>query len=197
MKNIFKSILVAIVVLGSFTSCEESDLSIDTLYNEVDTTGAALRMLSYPDDLVSVSGGNFSNCMCYSMEVQEGRGTPTPDFKEVRVYFTSYNDQDTEFPTTDADGNEFSEVLYQTISNPEFDQLSSTNNLPMFELSIPMEELITAFPGAQFTIPSFIVTRFELEMNDGRVWSVNNAGATMSGPYFESAFARKTIFLNI
>ena len=52
MKNIFKSILVAIVVLGSFTSCEESDLSIDTLYNEVDTTGAALRMLSYPEDLM-------------------------------------------------------------------------------------------------------------------------------------------------
>ena len=95
MKNIFKSILATIVVLVSFTSCEESDLSIDTLYNEVDTTGAALRMLSYPDDLINRTGGNFSNCMCYSMEVQEGQGTPTPDFKEVRVYFTSYNDQDT------------------------------------------------------------------------------------------------------
>ena len=67
----------------------------------------------------------------------------------------------------------------------------------MYELSIPMEELITAFTGAQFTVPSFIVTSFELEMNDGRVWSVNNAGATMSGQYFESALARKTIFLNI
>jgi hypothetical protein len=67
----------------------------------------------------------------------------------------------------------------------------------MYELSIPMEELITAFPGAQFTVPSFIVSRFELEMNDGRIWTVDNAGATMSGPYFESAFARKTIFLNI
>ena len=154
-------------------------------------------MLSYPEDLVNISGGNFSNCMCYTMEVQEGQGTPTPDFKEVRVYFSSYNDQDTEFPTTDADGNEFSEVLYQTITNPEFDQLSSVNNLPMYELSIPMEELITAFPGAQFTVPSFIITRFELEMNDGRIWTVDNAGATMSGPYFESAFARKTIFLNI
>jgi hypothetical protein len=197
MKNIFKSIFVAILVLGSFTSCEESDLAIDTLYDDVDTSGAALRMLAYPDDLVNVSGGNFSNCMCYTMEVQEGQGTPTPDFKEVRVYFSSYDDQDLEIPTTDADGNEFSEVLYQTITNAEFDQLSPVNNLPMYELSIPMEVLITAFPGAQFTIPSFILTRFELEMNDGRVWSVNNAGATMSGPYFESAFARKTIFLNI
>ena len=197
MKNIFKSILVAIVVLGSFTSCEESDLAIDTLYDEVDTSGAALRMLAYPEDLVNISGGNFSNCMCYTMEVQEGQGTPTPDFKEVRVYFSSFDDQDLEIPTTDADGNEFSEVLYQTITSAEFDQLSPVNNLPMYELSIPMEELITAFPGAQFTVPSFIFTRFELEMNDGRVWSVNNAGATMSGPYFESAFARKTIFLNI
>jgi hypothetical protein len=197
MKNIFKSILVAILVLGSFTSCEESDLAIDTLYDDVDTTGAALRMLAYPDDLVNVSGGNFSNCMCYTMEVQEGQGTPTPDFKEVRVYFSSYDDQDTEIPTSDADGNEFSEVLYQTITNAEFDQLSPVNNLPMYELSIPMEELITAFPGAQFTVPSFIVSRFELEMNDGRIWTVDNAGATMSGPYFESAFARKTIFLNI
>ena len=197
MKNIFKSILVAIVILGSFTSCEESDVAIDQLYDEVDTTGSALRMLSYPDDLVNISGGNFSNCMCYVMEVQEAEGTPTPDFKEVRVYFASYNDQDGEEATADADGNEFGEVLYQTITNAEFDQLSETNQFPMYELSIPMEELITAFPDAQFTIPTFIITRFELEMNDGRIWTVNNAGTTLSGPYFESPFLRKTIFLNL
>ena len=71
----------------------------------------------------------FLTVCATTMEVQEGQGTPTPDFKEVRVYFSSYNDQDTEFPTTDADGNEFSEVLYQTISNPEFDQLSSSKQL--------------------------------------------------------------------
>ena len=139
----------------------------------------------------------FQTVCAIRWKYKKGQGTPTPDFKEVRVYFSSYDDQDTEIPTSDADGNQFSEVLYQTITNAEFDQLSPVNGLPMYELSIPMEELITAFPGAQFTVPSFVVTRFELEMNDGRIWTVDNAGATMSGPYFESAFARKTIFLNI
>ena len=47
--------------------------------------------------------------------------------------------------------------------------------------------------GTEFTIPAFIQTNFELEMTDGRVWDVSNAGATLSGPYFESPFAYKTI----
>lgn len=196
MKNIFKSILIAIVIAGGFTSCSDSDLAIDKLYNEVDVTGAVLRVLDYPDDIINVSGGNFSNCLCFLVEVQEGDGSFTPNFAEVRVYISTYDDQDTEVPTTDADGNEFGEVLYQTIPNVSFDELSPVNGLPMYQISIPTPEMVEAFPGAEFNTPSFIVTRFELEMTDGRVWGVHNAGTTLSGPYFESPFTYKTIFLN-
>ena len=45
MKNIFKSILVTIIILGGFSSCSDSDLAIDTLYEEVNTTGSVLRIL--------------------------------------------------------------------------------------------------------------------------------------------------------
>tara|TARA_R110000787_G_scaffold279936_1_gene390340 strand:+ start:8356 stop:8949 length:594 start_codon:yes stop_codon:yes gene_type:complete len=196
MKNIFKSILVAIVMIGGFTSCSESDLSIDTLYNEVDTTGAALRVLEYPDDIINVTGGGFDNCLCFLVEVQEGDGSFTPNFTEVRVFISTFDDQDTEIPTTDEEGNEFGEILYQTVSNASFDELSPVNGLPMYQISIPTVDMVAAFSGADFNTPSFIVTRFELEMTDGRVWSVNNAGSTLSGPYFESPFTYKTIFLN-
>jgi hypothetical protein len=197
MKNIFKSILVAIIIIGGFSSCTDSDLAIDTLYSEVDTTGAALRILDYPEDIINVTGGNFDNCLCFLVEVQEGDGSFTPNFSEVRVYISTFDDQDTEIPTTDGDGNEFGNILYQTIPNASFAELSPVNGLPMYQISIPTVDMVAAFPGADFNTPSFIVTSFELEMTDGRVWSVTNAGSTLSGPYFESPFTYKTIFLNI
>ncbi len=197
MKNIFKSILVAIVMIGGFTSCSDSDLAIDQLYNDVDVTGSVLRILEYPEDIVNLSGGNFSDCMCFLVEVQEGDGSGTPDFKEVRVYFSPFDDQDTEIPVSDENGNEFGETLFQTISASSFDELSPVNGLPMYQISISTTDMVAAFPGAQFGTPSFIVTRFELEMNDGRIWTVTNAGSTLSGPYFESPFTYKTIFLNL
>ncbi len=53
------------------------------------------------------------------------------------------------------------------------------------------------FPEAVLSPPTFIVSRFELEMTDGRIWNDENAGTTLSGPYFESPFTYKTIFLPI
>ena len=188
MKNIFKSILVAIIVIGGFTSCTESDLAIDNLYDNVDTSGSALRILSYPEDIIGLPGGNFDNCLCFTVEVQQGDGSFYPEFKEVRVRLQVFSDQDTELPISE-------QVLYRTIPASEFVELSPANGLPYIEIVMETQDVYDLFTntGTEFTIPAFIQTNFELEMTDGRVWDVSNAGATLSGPYFESPFAYKTI----
>ena len=188
MKNIFKSILVAIIVIGGFTSCTESDLAIDNLYDNVDTSGSALRILSYPEDIIGLPGGNFDSCLCFTVEVQQGDGSFYPEFKEVRVKLQVFSDQDTEVPISE-------QVLYRTIPASEFVELSPANGLPYIEIAMETQDVYDLFTntGTEFTIPAFIQTNFELEMTDGRVWDVSNAGATLSGPYFESPFAYKTI----
>jgi len=195
MKNIFKYILIAIVFV-SFSSCEDSDLVIDNLYDNVDVNGAVLRMLSKPDDIVNISGGNFDNAVRFTLEVQEGDGSFTPNFKEVRVFVATYDDQDFEFPTLDEDGNEFGENLFEVIPNSAFDTLSEINGLPMLEYSMPTVNIVESQAGAIYNMPTFIYVRFELEMNNGQVWTVSNAGTTLGGPYFLSPFEDTTIFLN-
>ena len=195
MKNIFKTFLIVFIVFG-ITSCEESDLAIDTLYEEVDTTGSLLRTLEFPADLVNLSGGGVPNSVDFTFEVQEGDGSSAPDFKEVRYYMSLYKDQDLIDPVLDEDGNELGERLIITYSASEFDEISDINGLPMKSISVPTQDILDVyFPEAVVTPPSFIISRFELEMNDGRVWSDYNAGATLTGAFMESPFFYKTIFL--
>lgn len=197
MKNIFKSILVVIIVIGGFSSCSDSDLAIDTLYDDVDKSGSILRILDYPSDIVSLNGTELiDDSMTFTFEVQEGNGSMTPDFKEVRVFLDSYDDQDKIAPTLDVNGNVIGEFLFKTIPSAEFDQLSEVNGLPMNTWSVTTRDLLdNVYGDAIFGAnPSFIVSRFELEMTDGRVWSVHNAGTTLSGPALESPFTHTTIF---
>ena len=96
----------------------------------------------------------------------------------------------------DVNGNVIGEFLYETIPSAAFDQLSEVNGLPMNTWGISTRDLLdNVYGNAIFGAnPSFIVSRFELEMTDGRVWSVNNAGTTLSGPALESPFTHTTIF---
>ncbi|MFT4696999.1 MAG: putative repeat protein (TIGR01451 family) [Flavobacteriaceae bacterium] len=196
MKNIFKITLISFLFIG-ITSCEEGDLPIDNLYNNVVTSGSVLRILDFPADLVTIAGGEITpNFIRYQMEVQEGDGSSSPDFKEVRMYFDGFDDQDLEFPTLDGNGNIIGEQLYRTISKAEFTEISEINGLPEITVEVATRFLLDEFFGnAVFgKNPSFIKTRFELEMNDGRIWSDYNAGTTLGGPYFESPFTHRTIF---
>jgi hypothetical protein len=197
MKNIFKTFLILLVAFG-ITSCEDSDLQIDQLYDNVDTSGAVLRILEFPADLVNLSGGAVPNFVELTFEVQEGDGSFTPNFTEVRYYMSLYKDQDLIEPVTDEDGNILGEVLVQTISAAEFDVLSDVNGLPQHTANVTTQSIVDdIFPTAVVSPPTFIVSRFELEMTDGRVWTDENAGATLSGPYFDSPFLIRTIFLPI
>ena len=197
MKNIYKSILVAIVMIGGFSSCSDSNLAIDTLYDDVNTSGSILRIITPPADIIGLPDQTtFPTVLDFLVEVQQGDGSFTPDFVEVRMKIQLFADQDASAPIEGAP-----QILYQTILSSEFEELlGSSNGLPMYQIEIPTEDIIASYPGVQFPGLAFLVTNFELEMTeldaDGNhiVWDVANAGATLSGPYMSSPFSWKTIF---
>jgi len=198
MKNIFKIFLVGLVLIGTTNSCEESTLAIDELYDSVDTSAAFIRTLSAPSTGPhNISGGNFPTSIEATIEIQEGNGTFQPDFKEVRVYAAIFADQDQTIPIVDPSNNPFGETLLMTLPASEF-ELSEVNLLPSTSFAIPTQTIVDLHPGAQFTLPTYIYTRLELELNDGRIFTDVNVGPTVqSGNYFLAPFFYNIIFLNI
>jgi len=197
MKNIYKLFILSLLFVGA-VSCSDSDLPIDQLYDDVDTTASFIRSLEAPSSGPhSVSGGAFPNVIEAVIEIQEGTGQAQPDFVEVRVYMSPFNDQDQIQATLDENGNEITETLLSTIPSSVFEP-SEINNLPSTQISIPLQEVVDLLPGAQFTVPTFIYIRLELEMTDGRIYSVDNVGPTVqTGNYFIAPFFYNIIFLNI
>lgn len=193
MKSIYKFLMLAVIVTGA-VSCEDSDLIIDELYDGVDTeSGAIVRTVEAPVDLVTVSGDN--NSIDFVWEVQQGNGSAQPDFKEVRVLLRLWQDQDLIDPLEDSNGNPIPEAVYATLPADMWE--IGENGLPRIAFSIPTADLVAWMPeDTQFTVPSFINTRLELEMNDGFVWDDTKVGATIAGIYFSSPLSYRTIFIN-
>ena len=196
MKYIYKSILVAIVMIGGFSSCSDSNLAIDTLYDDVNTSGSILRLLTTPEDIIGLPGQTtFVTFLDFDIEVQQGDGSFPPEFVEVRMKIQIFKDQDASVPVEGAP-----QITIKTILSSDFTETSEVNKLPMYQISIPTEAIIASYPEVQFPGVGFLVTNFELVMTeldaDGNniVWDSTNAGTTLSGPYMSSPFLWKTIF---
>ena len=194
MKNIYKLFLVGLVLAGSTISCTDSELPIDTLYNGVDVTGAFIRTLESPLQLVTATNP-ANNFIAATIEIQEGQGN-TNTFTEVRVFISTFNDQDQLMPTLDASGSPLGETLLSTLPAADF-VLSSQNRLPSNAFNIPTQTVLDLYPTAVFTLPTFIFVRLELELADGRIFTNTNVGPTVaSGNYFIAPFSYNIIFLN-
>lgn len=195
MKNIYKIFLIGLVLIGTMVSCEESDLEIDKLYENADTSGAFLRTLEFPKDVVNLTDPTM-NSIDILIEVQEGDGSQPPTFTEVRVYVAPYDDQDLLFPTVDDQGNPLGETFMMSLQASEFSP-SEINGLPSAQINLPTQLIVDTYPNAVFTIPTFIATRLELELADGRIFTDTNVGASVAtGDFFATPFLYKTIFLN-
>ena len=182
MKNIYKIFLVGLIAAGSTISCTDSELAIDSLYEGVDKSGAFIRTIESPFQLVNLTDPT-KNFIAATIEVQEGQGDVST-FTEVRVFISSYNDQDQLEATLDTSGNPLTEVLLSTLPASDFTP-SAGNRLPSNAFSIPTQTLVDLYPDAVFTIPTFVVIRLELELADGRVFTDVNVGPTVStGNYF-------------
>ena len=196
MKNIFKIVLLLLIVFSTTISCTESDNPVDVLLDTVDTSGAILRTLSPPAEFI-VNANPDGNTIAVTIEVQEANGDFYPDFKEVRLYTGIYQDQGLLDTILDGQGTPTSEILMLTATAADFINISD-NGLPTYEFSFITPDMVARFPAdAVFTIPSFIETRLELEMNDGRVFSKDQvAAAVATGIYFDAPFSYVTIFIN-
>lgn len=195
MKNIYKIFLVGLIAAGSTISCTDSELAIDSLYEGVDKSGAFIRTIESPFQLVNLSDPT-KNFIAATIEVQEGQGDVST-FTEVRVFISSYNDQDQLEATLDTSGNPLTEVLLSTLPASDFTP-SAGNRLPSNAFSIPTQTLVDLYPDAVFTIPTFVVIRLELELADGRVFTDVNVGPTVStGNYFTAPSFYNIIFLPI
>lgn len=196
MKNIFKLLMITLLV-GTAISCSDSEAVINQVLDNVDSeSGAVIRTVVAPPELVSLTN-ETNNVLRYTLEVQQGNGTFVPDFKEVRTYMAIFQDQDLINPIVDGSGNPIGEVLFVTNAASEF--AIGPNGLPRISSETPTQAILDAFPeGAVLTTPSFISMRLELEMNDGTVFTNTNLGASVSGgPYFGASFLYKIIFLPI
>ncbi|MGY8885592.1 MAG: hypothetical protein ACKVGT_02135 [Flavobacteriales bacterium] len=195
MKNIYKIFLVGLIAAGSTISCTDSELAIDSLYEGVDKSGAFIRTIESPFQLVNLTDPT-KNFIAATIEVQEGQGDVST-FTEVRVFISSYNDQDQLEATVDTSGNPLTEVLLSTLPASDFTP-SAGNRLPSNAFSIPTQTLVDLYPDAVFTIPTFVVIRLELELADGRVFTDVNVGPTVStGNYFTAPSFYNIIFLPI
>ncbi|MEZ4818300.1 MAG: hypothetical protein R2776_10105 [Flavobacteriaceae bacterium] len=195
MKYTYKIASLILLTLFSF-SCSESDLIIDELYDTVDSeSGVVLRTIQKPQDLVSASNP-VNNFIALEVEIQEGNGSSYPDFKELRANIQLFNDQDLIDPVLDTNGNVAGEKLVATYLPADFE--TGPNNLPRIAIEMPTSAITAVFPDAEIGIPAFISLRYEIEMNDGRVFTNEAIGASVTGgTYFASSFLYKIIFLNI
>jgi len=195
MKNIFKIVLLLLVVFSTTISCTESDNAVDELLDTVDLSGALLRTLSPPAEFI-VNANPDGNTLALEIEVQEANGDVDPDFKEVRLYIGIYQDQGLADPIVDGQGAPTGEILMATA--PKADFVLGANGLPTYAFSFITPDIVAEFPAdAVYTIPSFIETRLELEMNDGRVISKDQIGPEVgAGIYFDAPFSYVTIFIN-
>ncbi len=194
MKNIYKLFLLGLVLAGSTIGCSESDTTIDTLYENVDTTGAFVRTIESPLQLVNVSD-TTKNFIAATIEVQEGNGNLNT-FTEVRIFVSTFDDQDQLMPTADAAGTPLGEVLLETLPAADFTP-SVQNRLPSNAFNIPVQTVLDIYPTAVFTLPTFIFIRLEVELADGRVFTNTDVGPTVAtGNYFVAPMAYNIIFLN-
>ena len=193
MKKIFKILLVGLVITAAISGCSDSELAIDELYTEVDTTGAFIRTLESPAQLVNLSDPE-KNFIAATIEVQEGQGDVST-FKEVRLYISTFNDQDQLEPTLDVDGNPLGTTLLSTFAASDF-VISEQNRLPSTSFSVPTQTILDLNPTAVYTIPTFIFVCLELELADGRIFTNENVGPSVeAGSYFKAPMCYNIIFL--
>ena len=194
MKNIYKLFLIGLIIMGSTISCTDSELAIDSLYEGVDTSGAFIRTIKKPLQLVNLTDPN-KNFIAANIEVQEGNGSGPSTFTEVRIFVSTFNDQDQLMPTLDNQGNPLSEILLETLPASTFIP-SVVNRLPSNAFSVPTQTIADLYPTAVFTLPTFIYVRLELQMADGRIFTDINVGPTVAtGNYFTAPFFYNIIFL--
>lgn len=158
-------------------SCEGSK-TIDEVFATV-TRGAVFRAL----DIESSSFNLFDPSSVFSItaEVEDHENGELLDNVEVYIAFVDNTEDGTDYSVE--------EQLFTTLERNMF--TTGSNGLPTTSFSISLSEISAALNVApeNYTGGDNFTVRFELRLTDGRRFSSDNVGATVSGgSFFRSPF---------
>mmetsp|Transcript_1981 Transcript_1981/g.2610 ORF Transcript_1981/g.2610 Transcript_1981/m.2610 type:complete len:331 (+) Transcript_1981:1735-2727(+) len=180
MKNLYKYFFIGILAL-TLGSCDDDEENVTVVVQDTVETGAVLRTIQIiSNELpIGLDAG-------FSVQIEEQDGEEGALLQSVDVFATFSDNSPDDGDTTGANFNEFS---IRTIDASEFTD-PSPFGLPRHTLAISSDELnagagVTGdqlFGGDTFTI------RLSLNLTDGRVFSVNNAGGIITAGFFNSPF---------
>ena len=177
MKNIFKYCLLAAITLISFSACEDSDNTIDQVFDGTQR-GAILRTISVINGTLNSSDPASE----FSVEVEAQSVQNGTDVVSVDV-LVSINDLTPDNGTTTV-----TPVLLKTIDGAAF--TPGPNGLPRTIISATFGESEAAMgldsddhdPGDQF------VFNLRMTLSDGSVWDVGTTTGIVTGGFLASPF---------
>ncbi len=179
MKKISKYFFIGILALG-LGSCDDDEENITVVVQDTVETGAVLRTIQIiSNELpIGLDAG-------FSVEIEEQDEFGGDLLQSVDVFATFADNSPDDGDTTGANFNEFS---LGTIDASAF--TDGPFGLPRTTLSYSSDVLNAGagvtpdqlFGGDTYTV------RLSLNLTDGRVFSVNNAGGIITGGFFNSPF---------
>lgn len=190
MKTIFKYAFVGAlaVILGS---CEDDEQNITDFVQETVERGAVLRTINDPSDNPAlVLGADDSSYLIQIEEQDEQDG----DLLQSVDVFVRFNDlsilSEQSITGAGADlsnpADPASDILLRTIPAEEF--TDGPFGLPRTDIVITEADLAAVLPVSDLSTSDQVIIRLALNLTDGRVFSVNNAGGIITGGFFNSPF---------
>lgn len=180
MKNIFKIFGLTAVLAVVATSCTGEDNTIDTVFDGV-TNGAVLRTINVFANEIPIG----DDTAFFSVEIEEQDNQEGALLESVDVFVTFADGSPDD---GDSSGGTTAEVALRNI--PASDFTPGPFGLPRTTITITVGEFLSAAgltPDAIFGGDTF-TTRLAVNLTDGRVFSVNNAGGIITGGFFNSPF---------
>lgn len=180
MKKYINKFFVLLFAFSMMQSCSTDDKTVDEVTSEV-TSGAILRTISATNTFNFFDPNDTRFVFDIALEEQDAQKGDL--ISEIRLYQSFTDNLD------DAVDNSKDEVLILTetpagLTVSDFD-------LPRFDFSTTLAEAlaINGLNVGDYNGGDVFSFRFELELTDGRVFSNNNLGGTVSGgSFFSSPF---------
>lgn len=180
MKNLYKYAFIGILALG-LGSCDDDEENVTIVVQDTVETGAVLRTIQIISNELPIGlDAGFSA----QIEMQDEFGGDLLQSVDVFATFSDNSPDD-----GDTTGANFSEFSLGTINAVDFTD-EQPFGLPRATLSYSSDVLnagagVTGdqlFGGDTFTL------RLSLNLTDGRIFSVNNAGGIITAGFFNSPF---------
>jgi hypothetical protein len=190
MKTLLKYAFVGALAI-TLGSCEDDEQNITDFVQETVERGAVLRTINDPSDNGPLVLGSDDSSYLIQIEEQDIEGGDLLQSVDVFVRFndlTVLSEQSITGAGADLSNpaDPASDVLLRTIPAAEF--MDGPFGLPRTDIVITESDLAAVLPVSDFASNDQVLIRLALNLTDGRVFSVNNAGGIITGGFFNSPF---------